>query len=569
MIRRSINQSINHTHKETKPVRSTHNNLSRHTQTHTMDPDGSIISSSRSNDVPASTSATTKEQEQALLFSFIRHQQWKKFEDHVRSKIDTTTPHTLWTARVDTEEDCQFFGIPVRDDVREDDNDGDENENENLTLLNALLLCKHNNRGSSTTNATARNSSNSSSSLEVPPLSTIQCLIERTDEYVEEQRQKPKQRDSSKATTADEIMPLVALTTNEYQDTPLHQVCATMAERTDIVKYLISKYPDAVCKKNNLYYRPVDIMSNRIIMLEEVMKYNNHSNNNNPTGSTSNRTTSASTNTSFPSSSNHTNAVHLTNEMDRMWKTVSELAKAAVYVTATAVNADTDTRDERKLKTEASQQQQKEGKELFTFIKCPEFPICLFQRALKRYSQQLLSDVDNSVGKNRLLHFIIQNNPQNRRPSTRNNNGNGNDSESDDSDEDEDNDTNNRELFPYILKADPKAASVMNGHNQIPLKLAIHSGYSLSSTTIQSLIKTYPEGLNMLELPSNIIPKVLERFVGESKTTAATTTTTRFRTTDSQRRDMSLIVFKYLRSANASSSTTSKRKSKGEEESSK
>ena len=567
-----------------------------------MDPGNNSTNSSSSfnnNDAPASTlpidthhqSTTTmtaqaqaQAEAQALLFSFVRHHQWKEFEDRVRSKVDT--PHTLWTARVETEEDCQYFGIVRRrrgdDHDNDHDDDDDGHEDENLTLLNALLLCKQNNPGShnsSISNATTRNSSTRNSRLDVPPLSAIQCLIERTDEYVKEERQKQKQLDPTAAAAA---VSLVAMTTNEYQDTPLHQVCATMAERNDIVKYLIAQYPAAVCKKNNLYYRPIDIMSNRIIMLEEVMKYNSHNSNSSSASEiTNNRTTSDSTNSPSSSSSNHhTTVSDLSSEMDRMWTTVYELGKAAVSVTANASpnanpNADGDHDDpgnEVSLKARTSIQQQQEGKELFTFVNCPEFPICLFQRALKRYPQQLLNDVDDCINKNRLLHVIIQNTPQHPRHSTRSNNhaNNGPDSQDDDdSDEDDDdNDNNNRELFPYILKADPKAASVMNGHDQIPLKLAIDSGYPLSSSTIQSLIKTYPEGLNMLDLPSNVIPKVLERLVGESKTSSlsssAASTTTRFRSTESQRRDMLLIVFKYLRSANASSSTISSRKKKAE-----
>jgi hypothetical protein len=441
-------------------------------------------------------------------------------------------PRTLWSIRTQSEDDCRYF-------------------RENSTLLNALLSGRHDERQLP------------SDIADDVQLSSIQRLVERTNEYVDETLQKRQHAastaadatssvatehhkstdcettDDSTATcssTATEICSLAALT-NEYHDTPLHQICTTMVQRTDLVQYLITQYPEAVLMKNNLHYRPIDIVSNRIIMLEEVIKY---------------RSDVAIT----------TTHVGLPSEMDLMWETVYELAKAAVVNTAKNQSAADSFQQQHQ---QQQQQPQPRSDELHTFVKCTGFPICLFQRALKRYSHQVHKEVDNDTDKNRLLHIIVRTPPRRSRstvlssPSRNNDSDNDNGSDDDGDDDDEESDTSNRELFPYILKADLKAASVVNGHGQIPLEVAVRAGHSWSSSFVQALIKTYPEGLNMLNLLPSVISYVLERLLRQTPTqthksmTAHTTTTTT--TTTNPNLNQLVVVFEYLRSSNTSSST--------------
>ena len=46
-----------------------------------------------------------------------------------------------------------------------------------------------------------------------------------------------------------------------------------MPERSDIASYLIEEAPQIVTQRNTLQYRPIDLVSHRIMMMEEHMKY--------------------------------------------------------------------------------------------------------------------------------------------------------------------------------------------------------------------------------------------------------------------------------------------------------
>jgi hypothetical protein len=46
-----------------------------------------------------------------------------------------------------------------------------------------------------------------------------------------------------------------------------------MPERSDIAAYLIEQAPQIVTQRNALQYRPIDLVSHRIMMMEEQMKY--------------------------------------------------------------------------------------------------------------------------------------------------------------------------------------------------------------------------------------------------------------------------------------------------------
>lgn len=63
----------------------------------------------------------------------------------------------------------------------------------------------------------------------------------------------------------------------EFQDsdlqTPLHHAISELPRRIDIIRYLLRQAPKNVFKENNLHLRPIDLMSQQIMMGEEGMKY--------------------------------------------------------------------------------------------------------------------------------------------------------------------------------------------------------------------------------------------------------------------------------------------------------
>ena len=54
---------------------------------------------------------------------------------------------------------------------------------------------------------------------------------------------------------------------------PLHLVAMILPKRTEIAAFLLQYFPEAVRCRNNKYERPIDILSNKIIMMEERKKY--------------------------------------------------------------------------------------------------------------------------------------------------------------------------------------------------------------------------------------------------------------------------------------------------------
>jgi Ankyrin repeat len=63
----------------------------------------------------------------------------------------------------------------------------------------------------------------------------------------------------------------------EFQDdretTPLHLAVSETPKRIDIIRFLLRKAPEIVWKENELHLRPIDLMSHKIIMAEEGLKY--------------------------------------------------------------------------------------------------------------------------------------------------------------------------------------------------------------------------------------------------------------------------------------------------------
>jgi hypothetical protein len=64
-----------------------------------------------------------------------------------------------------------------------------------------------------------------------------------------------------------------AMLTDNHGDTPLHKSVYFMPERHDIAAYLVQHAPASVLARNRMKYLPIDLLSNRIIMQEEVAKY--------------------------------------------------------------------------------------------------------------------------------------------------------------------------------------------------------------------------------------------------------------------------------------------------------
>jgi hypothetical protein len=63
---------------------------------------------------------------------------------------------------------------------------------------------------------------------------------------------------------------------NHLQQTPLHITLHCIPERTDIVDCLVRAAPETVRQRDGLRLRPIDILCQKLIMMEEVIKYSHH-----------------------------------------------------------------------------------------------------------------------------------------------------------------------------------------------------------------------------------------------------------------------------------------------------
>ena len=122
--------------------------------------------------------------------------------------------------------------------------------------------------------------------------------------------------------------------TNALKQTPLHTAVHFIPERAEVIECLVQVAPEIVNYRDHLNLRPIDILLQKIIMTEEVVKYVNNT------------------------------GVAL---LDELWETASILARYA-----------------------NSQQGQSELQPtLHSCLRILDFPFALKERALKRYASQL------------------------------------------------------------------------------------------------------------------------------------------------------------------------------------
>jgi ankyrin repeat protein len=123
----------------------------------------------------------------------------------------------------------------------------------------------------------------------------------------------------------------LAIKKNIDGDTPLHIAVTTFPRRSDIAAFLIQQAPQVVQERNDIQFRPIDLLSHKVIMIDECQKY-----------------------------SYGTDV-----DMDEMWKTVHCVASAS--------------RSDIKCRQPL----------LHACIVCPGFPVALLPRAIQRYPEQL------------------------------------------------------------------------------------------------------------------------------------------------------------------------------------
>ena len=138
--------------------------------------------------------------------------------------------------------------------------------------------------------------------------------------------------------------PSMATIRNHVQQTPLHLTIYIVPERTDIVRCLLRIAPETAHFRDALHLRPIDIMCQKIIMVEEVIKYS------------------------------HQNR----DILDQFWETVNALAQASC---CSVIHNKTNNHNNINL----TEQQPI----VHACLMAKDFPFALTNRAIKRYGKQL------------------------------------------------------------------------------------------------------------------------------------------------------------------------------------
>jgi hypothetical protein len=249
----------------------------------------------------------------------------------------------------------------------------------------------------------------------------------------------------------------MAALTDSSGDTPLHKTVHHMPERYDVASFLVERAPTTVLARNRMNYRPIDLLSHRIIMMEEVTKYSKK--------------------------------INLENELEQMWQTVLCLTHSS--------------------RPDSMDFQQPL---VHSCLVSPGLPNSLLQRAVQRYPEQLR---EPNVAGDLPLHLAAKLPPPRRGSAGGNSNDASNGAAAASADDGGNND--NDDLFIFLLVRYREAASVLNHRGLSPMELAVQHGHGWESGTIRSLLDVYPAAVCHLRLPPKVLPFLLERLVRENR----------------------------------------------------
>lgn len=255
----------------------------------------------------------------------------------------------------------------------------------------------------------------------------------------------------------------IASLRNCLQQTPLHIAVFSIPERTDVIERLYHACPENVQARDALRLRPIDIITERIIMLEEVIKYSTRE------------------------------EVDWDGMIKRFWESVGVLVGASK-----SGQCSKDGNDDETTRTTSPLL-------LHACLRSKDVPFALTDRAMKHNKGQLELVDDNG---DLPLHTVSRIPPPVRRRAT----SNPEEEEDDDDDsDDEDDDNGEGDFMNRILSAYPQAAAQYNHAHQLPLIVAIESGRKWNSG-ISRLLEVYPSAIQDAHLPLNIFPFMFERL---------------------------------------------------------
>jgi hypothetical protein len=285
--------------------------------------------------------------------------------------------------------------------------------------------------------------------MENVPLKVVETILDRTS----------RQQD----TIDGESVSSIGARKNQLQQTALHLAVMSMPERTDIIECLYHACPESVHARDYLRLRPIDIITQKIIMMEEVIKY-----------------------------SRMNEEEECRKMLGGLWRSVSVLVGA------------TGTRQEHGIRENNASIEP-------TFLvhcclRSKEVPFALTERAMKHNKQQLAApDANGDLP----LHVVARIPPLVQRtaqaPST------------EDEDEEDERDDDEGDFLERVIDLYPEAACHFNNEQQIPLVVAIQAGRKWNSG-LSLLLQVNPGGIEEARIPLNVFPFFLELLCKQTST---------------------------------------------------
>jgi hypothetical protein len=301
--------------------------------------------------------------------------------------------------------------------------------------------------------------------METVPLKVVETILDRTSSS-------PQNQDAS-GDESSSILPSLAARKNHLLQTALHLAVVAMPERTDVVEYLYHACPASAHARDALRLRPIDILTQKIIMMEEVIKY-----------------------------SRRNEEAECRKMLDGLWRTVS------VLVGATGRRQDCSGANGGGAGSGggggAGENNAMEPKFLVhACLRSKEVPFALTERAMKHNQDQLATpDANGDLP----LHVVARIPPPvNRRTAQ---------TETEDENE---NDDDEGDFLERVIDQYPEAAFRFNNERQIPLIVAIRSGRKWNSG-ISLLLQANPGGIEEARIPLNVYPFFLELLGKQTST---------------------------------------------------
>jgi ankyrin repeat protein len=268
----------------------------------------------------------------------------------------------------------------------------------------------------------------------------------------------------------------LALVHNHMQQTPLHVAVQCIPDHLDIIQCLISAAPETVQQRDCQYLRPIDITCQKIIMKEELIKYNMH--------------------TTYTTHDRQFVLVH------HLWECARLLAQASrrcycscLSTTTRKEDASTSTTtDQIQAATAATAIATIQEPMVHACLQAVDFPLALTKRAMKRYIQQLgQADATGDLP----LHIMAR-----QAPPSHEGEGDGDDML--------------LLLLGELIASYPAAAKEWNHQRQIPLDVAIASGRTWR-TGIRQLLEAHPAGIESRGISVRVYPLILEKLIQEEE----------------------------------------------------